>query len=246
MLWASTVLSAEPIRYAHQDRVADAATIIAFRKGYFREQGLDLSPRRFSGGPRCAEALTSGRAIFATLDDTAAVIASANRPGALVIVCAHGGGQHRHRIVASARSGIQGPADLPGKRIGVKKGTSAHVGLMRFARHHGLDLAPNLVDLPVSQQLTALAAGQIDALVAGEPTLPSQKPAVTENRWPPWGKRAAPIPWSRRSTPGFARQHPGTVVRVIRALIRATLFIKPGPGKPPPSWGGSTGCRPGS
>ncbi|MBW1902363.1 MAG: ABC transporter substrate-binding protein, partial [Deltaproteobacteria bacterium] len=63
--------------FAYQDRVADAISIIAAEKGFFKEQGLSLVLKRFSSGPECMEALASGSADFGTMGDTTAIIVSA-------------------------------------------------------------------------------------------------------------------------------------------------------------------------
>jgi len=212
--------------FAYQDRVADAVSIIAVEKGFFKEEGLNLIPKIFSSGPECMEALFSGNAHFGTMGDTTAIIVGSRQGNAFRIVCALGGGEHRHRIVVSNKGGINQIAELEGKRIGVKKGTSTHGGLMQFAGIHGLDLNDEMIDMPPSLQLTALAAGELEAIVASEPT-PSQAEAGG------YGHELATLGNLNNTYPvllvarsDFARQNPETVVCLLRSLVRSKEFIK--------------------
>ena len=205
--------------FAYQDRVVDAASIVAVEKGYFEDEGLSIVPRIFTSGPECTEALTSGNAEFGTMGDTTGIILSVRRGKSFKIVCSHGGGKHRHRIIVSKGSGIETISDLETKKIGVKKGTSTHGGLLLFAEKHGLNLREEIVDMPPSLQLTALAAGEVDAIVASEPT-PSQAEAGE------YGYQLATLGGLQNTYPillavnrRFAEDHPEVVSKVLKALM---------------------------
>ena len=103
-----------PIRFAYQDRVADAVSIVALREGFFAREGLCVRPMRFDSGPACSEALFSAAADIGTMGDTTAVIA-AQRKAPIKIVASHGGGEHRHRIMVRNDSTITNAAGLAGK-----------------------------------------------------------------------------------------------------------------------------------
>ena len=228
-IWLSTTACTDAKKgeciFVYQDRVADAISIIAVEKGFFKEQGLSLVLKRFSSGPECMEALISGSADFGTMGDTTAIIVSSKKGDSFKIACSLGGGEHRHRIIVSNTGGINNIADLEGKRIGVKKGTSTHGGLMQFAGAHGIDLNDEMVDMSPSLQLTALATGALDAIVASEPT-PSQAEAGG------YGRELATLGHLNNTYPvllvvrsSFAKQNPEDVVRVIRTLANAKDFI---------------------
>ncbi|MEQ8976252.1 MAG: ABC transporter substrate-binding protein [Coleofasciculus sp. C1-SOL-03] len=213
------------INYAYQDRVADAASIIAFEKGFFQAEGLTITPQIFSSGPETTEALISGSADFGTMGDTTAIIVTAQRGDSFKIIGSHGGGEHRHRIIVANTSNINEINDLIGKRIGVKKGTSTHGGLMLLANKHSLDLADEIIDMAPSLQLTALAAGEVDAIVASEPT-PSQAEANGYgNELATLGELNNTYPIFLVVNSNFAQQYPEIVVNVIRALIKAEDYI---------------------
>ncbi len=154
------------VSLAYQDRIVDATVVAAVEKGLFAKYGVQVNGSLFKSGPECTEALLQGGANMATMGDAAAVILLASQEKSFEILAAHGGGEHRHRIVALPS--INKIQDLQGRRVAVKFGTSTHTGLLKYlAKNHYswdlIDMAPNL-------QMTALAAGEVSAIVASEPT----------------------------------------------------------------------------
>jgi len=215
----------EPVvRFAYQDRVADAASIIAVDKGFFDEEGVSVKTLVFSSGPACSETLLAGSADIGTMGDTTSIIAVSRAP--VKIIASHGGGENRHRIIVTADSPIRSPSDLVGKRLAVKKGTSTYGGLLAWAKSAGLDLSKvKVTEMRPGDMADALLSGALDAIVASEPT-----PSVVEERG---GRELStlgglgnnyPILLVARSE--FLRDHPDAVVRFLRGLLRAAAFIE--------------------
>ncbi|SCY06175.1 ABC transporter substrate-binding protein [Desulfoluna spongiiphila] len=162
--------ASEPIRFAFQNRIGSALPVIAVEKGFFADQGLDVKPLRFNNGPACAEALYSGSADFGTMGDTTAII-SASRSENLTIIASHCTGEHRHRLIVRDGSPYKTLADLSGKRVGIKKGTSTYGGFLAAMAAAGMPAGSiTVTDLSPSTLPEALAAGSIEAFAASEPT----------------------------------------------------------------------------
>ncbi len=165
------------IRFAFQDRIGSILSILAISQGFFKEQGLTVHPLRFSSGPACAEALYAGAADIAEMGDAAGII-MLSRSGQFVVIASHAAGEHRHRVMVRQDSDFQSLADLIGKPLGVRKGTSAFGGLLLALKQAGLaPEALNLIDLTPPTQIDALLAGSIVAFAASEPT-----PSIAELR----------------------------------------------------------------
>ena len=212
------------IRFAYQNVAADAVAIIAVKKDFFNTEGIHIKPMIFSSGPACTEALTYGNADVGTMGDTTAIITT-SRGNGFTIIASQGGGERRHRIMVAANSRIKTVQDLEGKRIGVKKGTSTHGGLELLALKEGLDLRDEIIDMEPRDQLLALAAGELDAIVASEPT-----PSKAEDDG--FGYELTTLAGLGNTYPiftlvnsKFAANHPDLVGKMIKALGKATTFI---------------------
>jgi aliphatic sulfonates family ABC transporter substrate-binding protein len=216
-----------PIRFAYQDRVADAVSMIAVEKGFFREEGIAIEPLVFSSGPACSETLLAGSADIGTMGDTTAVIAVARSP--VKIIASHGGGEHRHRIMVAQNSPIQSPADLVGRRLAVNRGTSTYGGLLVWAQSVNLDLSRvNVTEMRPDDMGDALLSGAVDAIVASEPT-----PSVIEQHG---GRELATLGGLGNTYPillvartDFLTAHPEAVTAFLRAMTRAARFVEEQP-----------------
>lgn len=226
--FATMAFGAEPLRFAYQNRVGDALSLVAMHKGFFAAEGVQIKGVLFNNGPACAEALYSGAVDIATMGDTTALVALSRDP-ALRILASHGAGEHRHRIVVARNSPLRTLADLKGKRIGIKKGTSTHGGLMALLAANGMQAADfKLLDLSPDTLPEALAAGSIDALVASEPT-----PSVAESRG---GRELATLGGVGNSYPllilvktTVLQKRDVQLRGFFRALRRAERFVRENP-----------------
>ena len=215
------------VRFAYQDRIADAVSVIAVENGFFAKEGLQVKPMMFTSGPACTEALVSGSADISTMGDTTAVISVARAP--VTIIASHGGGEHRHRIIVKADSPIRSPRDLVGKRVAVSKGTSTYGGFLAWARAKKLDLSKvQITDMKPEDMGTALLSGAVDAAVASEPT-----PSVMEEKG---GRQLATLGGLGNNYPillvagtDFLRKHPEAATRFVRAMDRAAEFVRSHP-----------------
>jgi sulfonate transport system substrate-binding protein len=211
------------VRFAYQDRIADAVSVIAVEKGFFSKEGLKVKPMMFTSGPACTEAVNSGSADIGTMGDTTAVISVARAQ--VTIIASHGGGERRHRIIVKADSPIRAPKDLLGKTVAVSKGTSTYGGFLAWSRAKKLDLAKvQIVDMKPEDMGTALLSGAIDAAVASEPT-----PSVLEEKG---GRQLATLGGLGNNYPillvarkEFLQKHPEAARRFLRAMVRAARYI---------------------
>ena len=207
---------------------------IAQQKGWFEDEGLDVKLSGLSGGSDAITALVSGSAdastnIYNHTLTTAqqgrsveSVLVFTRAPGAAVFV------GKRHPEVRS----IEDMADL---KIGVVSLGGATDLMIRYLfKQAGLDPSKaKLVTVGAgSQAVNALEQGQVDALVAVEPTLTrlAERGAgrvVTDLRDPAESERlyGGPTPsWSLLVTSEFAEENPKTTQALVRAALKGLRY----------------------
>jgi aliphatic sulfonates family ABC transporter substrate-binding protein len=212
------------LRLAYQNRIGSGLCIVAVENNLFQQEGLSVRAFRFNSGPACAEALYSGSADIATMGDTTAVIA-VSRDDRFRIIASHGAGEHRHRIVVRGDGTIRRPADLIGKRLAVKKGTSTYGGLLAFCAERNIALASiSVVDMRPHEMTDALLSGSVDAFVASEPT-PSIAEAKGARELATLGGLGNNYPILVVARADYLREHPAQVEAFLQAMRRAEHFI---------------------
>jgi len=213
-----------PLLFAYQNRIGDAVSIVAVNKGFFSDEKLDVKALQLNNGAACSDVLFTGAVDIAAMGDTAALLAVARRPD-LRIIASHGAGERRHRIIIPGNSRVKSIADLKGKQVGIKKGTSAHGGFLALLASKGISPAEvEMIDLDPALMPDALSAPTIDAFVASEPT-----PSHAEERG---GKELADLGGLGSNYPllllikaALIEKRDDELKRFVRALKRAEQFI---------------------
>ena len=216
------------IRFAYQDRIGSALSIISVKKGFFEEEGLQIKPMRFSSGPACAEALYSGAADFGEMGDTAAIIIT-TRSDRFAIIASNAAGEHRHRIMVRKDSGILTLNDLRGKKIGVRKGTSTYGGLLFLLER--AEIKPQdieIIDLTPPIMTDALIAGSLDAFAASEPT-PSLAEKKGAQQLTTLGGLGNEYPLLILANIDMLDGQPETVKQFLRAMKQAERYMAENP-----------------
>ncbi|MBS1189784.1 MAG: transporter substrate-binding protein [Rhodocyclaceae bacterium] len=142
---------------------------VAEEQGLFREEGLDVTVKRFPTGKSTLEAMLRGEVEVGAGGETPIVLASFKRRD-FVIIASISHSDNGGQLVAHPYSGIRTAADLPGHRIGVLWGTTAHYFLDVLLADQGLKpSAVTEVPLEAPRMAATLAARQVDAIAAFEP-----------------------------------------------------------------------------
>lgn len=213
-----------PLVYAVPAAVPAALPLVAADRGFFREEGLDVRVAMFSSGREALQALLAGQAQIQSVSETPVVHAIV-QGNAVVVVATVARHQEAKLIVRSDR-GILKPEDLRGKRIATLPGTNSDYFMYKFLAAHGMtpgDL--KVANMSPPEMVAAYADGDIDGYFAWEPHIQFGLAAMPQSRvfYPGALYRG----WMTvNMNPAYARAHPDTVRRIVRALIKAEAFIK--------------------
>ncbi len=159
--------AAEPLKIGYSDWPGWVAWEVAIEKGWFKEAGVDVdfewfdyvaSMDAFAAGKLDAVAMTNG--------DTLVTGASGGQ-GVMIIVNDYSNGND----MIVARPGISSVKDLKGKKIGVEVGFVSHLLLLNALEAAGLTESDvELVNVPTNETPQVLASGDVDAIVAWQPS----------------------------------------------------------------------------
>ncbi|MEO5359114.1 MAG: NrtA/SsuA/CpmA family ABC transporter substrate-binding protein [Nitrospirota bacterium] len=146
--------------------------LIAKERGFFEQEGLNVTLNYQDAGRYCMDALLSKSVDFAAVVEAnfAYVGFTGNKnPVALAQIVASSCG-----IVARKSKGIESAADLKGKRIAYTPATGAEPFLYRFLEKYKITTQDvKLIKMQPKALQPALAAGEIDAVVTWEPFINS-------------------------------------------------------------------------
>lgn len=210
--------------------------LIAESKGYFKDEGLNVTIAAFSGGSKALEALVGGSTdvVAGAYSNT---ITMAMKGQKLVTFAAQvncpawvfGIAKKDEATITSAK-------DLKGKRIGVSTpGSSTHMAVNYIV--HKAGLKPSDVSVigvgQAAGAVAAIRAGQIDALIVNDPVATilvsggDMKP-MAEMRTEEGNRKVFGSDYpesSLYSTKAFVDANPNTVQAVTNAIVHAEKWI---------------------
>ena len=203
--------------------------LIALKKGYFAEQGLNVEYQEIQVGKLAMDALVAGKIDVGFLMDMN--IAFGGFQDAPIRVIASIVKRGDDAIIYRKDSKIDKALDLKGKKIGYYPGTASHAFLDRFLKLNKLtmkDITP--VILQISAMQPAIEGGQVDAVACWQPwcqnilnTL-SDKVGIFKNTasiYPSEGLLA--------TRTDILEKRPEDLKKMLTALIKAEKFIKENP-----------------
>jgi NitT/TauT family transport system substrate-binding protein len=208
--------------------IADAADLfIAINKGYFREEGLTVTPEIIQATSQTTPDLVSGKMDFSLLNYVSTMEIEQNSdikfkyvaPGTVAAA-------NVSELLVPKGSPITSLADLKGKKIGSPQTTGAigNLAVDATLKAHGVDPKDvTFVATPFPDEQTALARHQVDAVWATEPfvtvikkTLGAHALADTMT-----GTMSGFLVGGWGTLQGYAQKYPKTVAAFQRAMAQA-------------------------
>jgi NitT/TauT family transport system substrate-binding protein len=166
--WLGTVAqAAEPLKIGYSDWPGFVAWEVAIEKNWFEEAGVDVEFEWFDY-VASMDAFAAGKldAVGITNGDTL-VLGASGAQGIMFMVTDYSNGND----MIVARQGINTVADLKGKKVGVEVGFVSHLLLLDALERAGLsEKDVELVNVPTNETPQVLASGDVDAIVAWQPS----------------------------------------------------------------------------
>lgn len=118
--------------------VLSAPIMVAQEKGFFSDEGLDVSYKSYAFGKKALEAMFAGEMDIATGAETPVVFNSFVWDD-VVVFASFAHSYDDSKAIGRKERGISKPEELKGKKIGVAAGTSSHFFAHIYLNEHGID-----------------------------------------------------------------------------------------------------------
>lgn len=226
------------IAYGVVDPQISAQQIIADKKGYFKDEGLNIKNKFIQSGGDISSLISGGTAKVSFESPYTDIALSANNVGVKIIAPMADIG-NTQCVVAGKDSGIKDAKDLENKKIGIASGAGVMIAIRNMCKEMNVDINKiKFVTLSPSDQIAALEHGDIDAMACWEPWVSN---AVAQG-----GKllfsghkayfddKTGNVNWMSFYTTfqvsdDFLKNHPEDVQKMLNALKKATDFINQNP-----------------
>ena len=222
----------KPIRIGWVYAMANAPAVIADRKGYFKEEGVNVEIKSFGDGPILQQALSAGDLDMAYIGAPPVFQWYARGLNSRILAKVNYG---QAAVITQANSSIRTVTDLKGKKIaGVAKGSGMDVLLRGYVLKEAAGLEPDrdttIVNMPAGNMPAALDRNLVDAAFTWEPFIATALLRGNTRLVLDINKAIPQYPWYIvMAMPRTLAQRPDDIVKVLRAHHRAIEFLNKHP-----------------
>ncbi len=159
--------TAEPLRIGYSDWPGWVAWEVGIEKGWFKEAGVDVKFEWFDY-VASMDAFAAGKldGVGMTNGDTL-VTGATGAKGIMILMNDYSNGND----MIIGKPGITSVKQLKGKKVGVEVGFVSHLMLLNALEKNGMTEADvELVNVPTNETPQVLASGDVDAIVAWQPS----------------------------------------------------------------------------
>jgi sulfonate transport system substrate-binding protein len=204
---------------------------IALSKGYFAEEGLDATPQHHTSGKGALQSVIEGKADFATVATTPILFSILNGQQTMLVAAIEATSTNE-AILVKKSSGIENPANLKGKTIGLVVGAAGDYFADVLLKANKISRAQvKIVNTMPEDMAAALNTGRVDAVSTWNPLFfqrQLEKVSGDKGRLF-YGETLFTEIGCMAATHDYVRKHPETVKKVLRALIKAEGFARQSP-----------------
>lgn len=216
----------EKVTIAHGSQPIAGLVYVAFAKGYFAEEGIDVALQPHTSGRSALSAVMKGAADVATVAETP-IMREITRGENLYIIATILHADKNTAIVAKKDRGIFLPGDLSGKKVGVTTGSNGDFFLSIFLIANRID-SNKITTVPKKpeEMFDALVKGEVDAVSTWNPHVARLRKELGERAIIFYGQDLYTETYNIASLQSFVNKNIDTVEKLLRALIRAEKFVQ--------------------
>ena len=219
----------EKITIAYPESVYSVLFAVAYSKGFFKAEGLEVVPQPHEFGKIAFQSMFEGKAEMAISGETIVMFAVV-RGGKINIIAESMTSKRNVAIVARKDRGIKTPHDLEGKHIGVALGTTGHFFLDSFLSVNGIRKDKvKLINMNPSEMMNALNKSVVEAVAVWQPVIKQLERQLGDKGVVFYDERIYSDIVCISASHDFVKKHPKVVMKILIALIRAEAFVKENP-----------------
>jgi NitT/TauT family transport system substrate-binding protein len=204
----------------------EANIFVAQAKGLFDEAGIEVITRRLPSGRLTQDAMQSGALDIATPVETGPMFAISNGTQ-LAILAQISTNPDEVKPIVRVDSGVKGPADLKGKRLGYGAGSSNQYAMYNWLKAGGVASSDaTLVNLQPPDLVSSLINKDLDVAFVWEPFLTQ---AVKKGGGEIVTVEGQNLYQSRLllvAKPQWVEGNTDTIARLLGALVKAGQWIR--------------------
>jgi len=203
-----------------------APIYVAYAKGYFKEEGLNVELLSFPTGKLCLDALIGGKADFATAAETPIMHATFAKQPVKIVATIHRAEENTF-CVARKSKGINAPNDLKGKTIAIPIGTNAEYGFYAFLNSQGIKANEvKLLNLSPPEMIGPFSKGNVDAVVGWQPHIGRCEASAGKDTVVFSFKNVYQETYNLVTNNLLAEEKQEITVKVLKALDKAIQFMQ--------------------
>jgi NitT/TauT family transport system substrate-binding protein len=219
----------EKVTVAYAMLTEAALALVAQAKGYYREEGLDVTIHQHSYGKLALEELLDGKVDFATVAETPVMLAILNGEKISILATIQNS-QMNHAIIARKDKGILSPQDLKGRKIATTLGTTADFFMDGYLASQGISRQEmQVVNLKPAELQHALVNGDLAAVAAFYPFLHETQKILGDKGITFYDKDIYTSTFNMVTRQETARNNPDRIRKMLRALVKAEAFVRGNP-----------------
>ncbi|MEF2248004.1 MULTISPECIES: ABC transporter substrate-binding protein [unclassified Paenibacillus] len=215
---------ADKLRIAYHPNMGGSSAIITgIKKGFFKDQNLDIELVKFTSGPTEIAAMVSGDIDLGYVGHGAHFLAVQGKVKVLSLDVL----SKAEELIVRNDTGIKSVKDLKGKTVATQLGTSGDVVLDLALKREGMTRNDvKLINMDMAGAVSAFIAKKVDAVIVWAPYSTEVKKAAGNDNVTVLADSASfsdefVFPASWVATPDFLKKNEDKTVRFLKALHQA-------------------------
>ena len=199
---------------------------IAYEKGYFSDEGLDVTLQKHGSGKASLNAVLQGKAnIGATSENP--IMHAALRGEEIRLIATILSTVKNYAIIGRRDRGISSEQDLKGKKVGVTRGTNSEFLLEAILTLNGVSVDEiEKINIKPAGIVDAITNGEVDAISSWNPHILRSQKTLGDNQISFYGAELYTATFNLASMKDYVEQNPSVIEAVLRALSSASNFAK--------------------